>query len=155
MVSFQLTSSAFKHNTIIPKIFSCDGQDLSPPLNWTSAPEGTLSFALTCVDPDAPVGDWIHWISWDISVGSTGLSEGLNPNEQSKFMQGTNSWGRTGYSGPCPPPGHGPHRYFFSIFALDVDTLELSSKAQLKELTRAMEGHILAEAVLMGTYERK
>ncbi len=155
MDSFQLTSTAFIEGATIPTRYSCEGRDSSPPLAWSGVPEGTKSFALTCVDPDAPVGDWIHWIAWNIPAEITSLGEGINPKDQKSFTQGTNSWGRTGYGGPCPPRGHGAHRYYFTLYALDIANLDLSPSVHLPELQKALGGHLLAKASLMGRYERK
>jgi len=155
MDSFQLTSSAFTEGAYIPARYSCEGQDSSPPLAWAGAPEGTQSYALTCVDPDAPVGDWIHWIAWNIPAEITSLGEGIESKDQKSFTQGTNSWGRTGYGGPCPPRGHGPHRYYFTLYALDIASLDLSAAVHLPELQSALSSHVLAKTSLMGRYERK
>ncbi|RMF07383.1 MAG: YbhB/YbcL family Raf kinase inhibitor-like protein [Candidatus Neomarinimicrobiota bacterium] len=149
-----LQSPAFDDGQPIPTEYSCEGKDRSPELTWKDVPAGTRSLALTCVDPDAPMGDWIHWIAWNISPSQSSLPAGMDPVDQTRFTQGTNSWGRTGYGGPCPPPGHGTHHYYFTLFALDVDTLHLDSGARLPDLQALMEGHILAKATLMGTYER-
>ncbi len=117
-------------------------------------PDKTKYFALTCIDPDAPMGDWIHWIAWNIPGAWETMPLNINYEDQSQFTQGTNSWGRTGYGGPCPPIGHGPHRYFFTLYALDKE-IDLDSSAPIEDLLQAIENHILAKAVLMGKYERK
>jgi Raf kinase inhibitor-like YbhB/YbcL family protein len=148
-----LNSDVFTNGALIPVEFTCEGEDVSPYLEWSDAPQNVKSFALTCVDPDAPMGDWIHWIAWNIPAGWSALEKGINPEDQSFFTQGTNSWGLTGYGGPCPPVGHGPHRYYFSFHALDT-VLELESSATIKELQKAINGHVLATGVIMGKYER-
>jgi Raf kinase inhibitor-like YbhB/YbcL family protein len=149
-----LMSKGFKNGEAIPKTYSCEGDDLSPELEWTGAPKGTGSFALICDDPDAPSGTWVHWVVWNIPKDFDSLQRGIL--KASKFgsgiMQGRNSWPQTGYDGPCPPPGK-PHRYFFKLYALD-SILSLKESATKEELLSAMKGHILAEAELMGTYRR-
>lgn len=154
-IHMQLSSPAFKMGEFIPRQYSCEGEDSSPPLSWEGAPAGTRSYALTCVDPDAPMGDWVHWVVWDIPGDSTSLPENIPSQEQTLLHQGVNSWGRVGYGGPCPPPGHGPHRYFFTLYALDVAELPLKMNADRRALEKAIRGHILAQAQLMGRYERK
>lgn len=154
MNKMQLSSDVFTHETLIPSEYSCEGKDSSPSLKWDDVPNETKSFVLTCVDPDAPMGDWIHWIVWNIPADWISLPKNISPEDQSQFTQGINSWGRTGYGGPCPPVGHGPHRYYFTIYALDKE-LSLDSSAQLDELLQVMENHIIGKGILMGKYERK
>ena len=154
MNKMQLSSDAFTHEALIPSEYSCEGEDLSPLLKWANIPNGTMSFALTCVDPDAPMGNWIHWLAWNIPAEWESLPKDISPDDQSKFTQGTNSWGRTGYGGPCPPVDHGTHRYYFTIYALDKE-LSLDSSAHLDDLLQAVENHILGKSILMGKYERK
>lgn len=149
----KISSDAFTNGALIPSDYSCEGDDLSPVLNWSDIPEKTKSFALTCVDPDAPMGDWIHWIAWNIPAKWTSLPKGIDAKDQSQFIQGTNSWGKTGYGGPCPPIGHGPHRYYFTLFALDTE-LKLDTSAKLNDLLKTIDKHIIGKAVLMGKYER-
>ncbi len=155
MSTFRLSSTAFNNGETIPAVYSCEGRDISPPLTWSGVPEGVKSFALICVDPDAPVGDWIHWIAWNIPATKTGLKDSIPADEQTELTQGMNSWRRTGYGGPCPPGGHGPHRYYFTLYALDVDRLDLDMNAQLGDLKEAMKGHLIGTATLMGRYERQ
>ena len=152
--AFELVSSAFKNGEYIPGEYSCKGKDISPPLEWTGMPEGTRSFALICDDPDAPVGTWIHWVIFNLPAEKTGLEENLSGQNRLSdgALQGKNSWGKLGYGGPCPPPGK-PHRYFFKLYALDT-MLDLKSGATKQELLKAMEGHVLAEAELMGLFKR-
>jgi len=149
----KLSSDAFTNGALIPSEYSCEGNDLSPVLIWSDIPEKTKSFALTCVDPDAPMGDWIHWIAWNIPADWTSLPKGIDPEDQSQFAQGTNSWGKIGYGGPCPPLGHGPHRYYFTLYALDTE-LKLDISAELNDLLKTIDKHIIDNAVTMGKYER-
>ncbi len=146
---FALSSAAFAEGEIIPTRHTCDGANVSPPLEWLEAPAGTRSFALTCLDPDAPSGTFVHWLAWDILAGDSSLAEGARPP-----VEGTTSANRVGYTGPCPPRGGGFHRYFFTLYALDLETLSLPSSTRRTALEAALEGHILATAVVMGRYQR-
>lgn len=149
-------TNAFKPSEAIPQKFTCDGVDVSPDLTWEGAPKETRSFALICDDPDAPVGIFNHWVLYGLPPTTTGLPENLPKKDEldsPKCKQGTNDFGRVGYGGPCPPRGS-RHRYFFKIYALDTE-IQLSPKAQKRDLEAAIKGHILAHAELMGTYERK
>lgn len=150
----KLSSSAFVEGGLIPKTYTCDGVDISPPLSWSDVPAGAKSLALICDDPDAPVGTWVHWVAFNLPPTVTGLPEGLRAEKQlpAGGVQGTNSWKRVGYGGPCPPSG--VHRYFFKLYALDT-TLSLGNQATAKELLAAMKGHVLAEAETMGRYKRQ
>lgn len=153
--TLELTSRAFNAGQTIPDQYTCQGDNASPPLSWGRGPDGTKSYALIMDDPDAPAGTWIHWVAWNIT--GTGLDENesqqaLVEAEVGGMQQGSNSWKKPGYGGPCPPPGK-PHRYFFRLYALD-DTLDLAGGATRDDLERAMDGHILAEGELMGTYAR-
>jgi Raf kinase inhibitor-like YbhB/YbcL family protein len=153
-MSFQLTSTAFATGQPIPARYSCLGQDVSPPLAWTDPPQGTQSFALIADDPDAPVGTWVHWVLYNLPADSLGLPEDV-PSEDTLAdgsRHGQNSWGRVGYGGPCPPSG--THRYFFGLYALDTQ-LDLPVGKDKKQLLKAMEGHVLAQAELMGTFTRR
>ncbi len=149
----QVESAAFTEGGMIPKKYTCDGQDISPPLSWSGAPEGTKSLALISDDPDAPVGTWVHWVMYDIPADVSGLPENVPPNEklENGAVQGTSSFGRIGYGGPCPPGG--THRYYFKLYALDT-MLNLSPGAKKEAVLEAMEGHILAQGELMGRYKR-
>ena len=149
----QLTSTVFAQGQSIPRKYTCDGQDISPPLTWRAAPANTQSFALVMDDPDAPVGVWDHWLIFNIPAAANGLAENVLPEPRlpDGSVQGTNSWGRVGYGGPCPPRGQ--HRYFFRLYALDT-TLNLGPETRKKQLLEAMQGHILAQAELMGVYAR-
>jgi Raf kinase inhibitor-like YbhB/YbcL family protein len=150
---FRLESPAFAEGATIPKLHTCEGADLSPALEWSGEPEGTKSFALIVDDPDAPVGVWNHWLLWDIPASTRALAQGFKAGQAGE--SGTNDFGRLGYGGPCPPKGHGPHRYFFKLMALDVPSLGLRRGARRAELDRTLGGHVLAEAQRMGRYERK
>jgi hypothetical protein len=157
----QMTSSAFDHDQRIPKKYTGEGQDVSPPLSWSGLPEQTGSIALVCDDPDAPTPQpWVHWAIYNIPADATGLPEGVPPDPEldnpAGARQGENSWdeGQTiGYRGPMPPPGHGTHHYHFRLYALD-GPVELEPGATKEALREAMSGHILAEIVLTGTYSR-
>jgi Raf kinase inhibitor-like YbhB/YbcL family protein len=154
----KLSSSAFKPKGSIPKENACDGADVSPALSWSGAPKGTASFALIMEDPDAPAGVWVHWVVYDIPAGEKGLAaaapkaDALPDGARHGLAWGVNAFDRVGYSGPCPPPGK-PHRYVFTLFALDKK-LNLPARKPKPELVKAMEGHILAQAELIGLYGR-
>lgn len=150
----QITSSAFREGEAIPRKYTCDGEDVSPPLSWSGAPEGTESFALIVDDPDAPVGTWVHWVIYDLPAGVTSLPEGVEAVERPHVggINGITDFRRLGYGGPCPPSG--THRYFFKLYALDT-VMDLPPGSTKKKLLLAMEGHILAEAQLMGTYSQQ
>ena len=149
---FQLTTASFPPNGTIPKKFTCDGQDVSPALQWSGAPHNTKAYALIVEDPDAPAGTWTHWLIWNI--GSSALPEAVpgQPLTPDGASQGINDFGKAGYNGPCPPPGK-PHRYFFKLFALDA-ALELKAGSNRKELEAALQGHILHQTQVMGRYGR-
>ena len=152
-IMITLFSPAFKDGGKIPAKYTCKGENVSPQLSWPPPPQGTKSFAIVCNDPDAPSGNWLHWIIFNIPAASRGLEEGV-PKASSLddgSMQGMNDSKGLGYDGPCPPSG--THRYFFSIYALD-SMLELEAGASLNQLNGAMKGHILAEGSLMGTFSR-
>lgn len=153
-LAMDLHGPSFSHRGIIPKRYTCDGEDLSPALNWSGIPQGTRSFALIVDDPDAPMGTWVHWVIYGLPATLDGLPEGV-PRTESLLqggIQGKNDFGRVGYGGPCPPPGP-PHRYFFRLYALDVE-LMLPPGATKAQLLKAMKGHVLEEAHLMGKYGR-
>ena len=142
----KLSSVAFQHQKSIPSKYTCDDSDVSPPLQISGVPPNAKSLALVMDDPDAPMGTWDHLVMWNLSP-DTEIKEGTLP----KGTVGKNSWGKTNYGGPCPPSG--THRYFFKLYALDT-VLNLPAGSTKKQLKAAMKGHILAEAVLMGTYQR-
>jgi hypothetical protein len=150
----ELKTTSFTPGGFIPKRFTCEAEDVSPALAWTDPPAGTQSFAIIEDDPDAPSGTFVHWLVFDLPAAYRRLPEALSGNDQlpGGGRQGTNGFSRIGYSGPCPPPGR-PHRYFIRLYALDA-TLNLRPGARRKELDAAMQGHILAQAELMGRYQR-
>jgi Raf kinase inhibitor-like YbhB/YbcL family protein len=149
-MTLTLTSTAFADGKAIPDQYSCWGEGVSPPLQWSEAPAGTKSFALIVDDPDAPSGTYVHWVIYNIPSSSTGLAQGVAPDAKlpDGSLQGTNSSRRMGFTSPCPPSG--THRYYFKLHALDV-TLDLASGASKDQLLRAMQGHVLAQGQLMGT----
>lgn len=149
-----LTSTSFASGGNIPKKYTCDADDNSPALSWSGAPQGTKSFALIADDPDAPVGTWTHWLLYDLPATTTSLPENVSKVEEPPIggRQGRNDFRKTGYGGPCPPPGK-PHRYFFKLYALD-QTMNLKAGASKKELEQVMRTHILAQAELVGKYGR-
>lgn len=151
-MAFQLIVGGFAEGASIPQLFTCDGADISPALEWSGAPEATRSFALIMDDPDAPRGTWNHWLLYDISAGVHSLAQGTKPGTVGR--SGTNDFGRPGYGGPCPPRGHGRHRYFFKLLALDVDSLKLPAGAKRGDIDRAVAGHILGSTQYFGVYER-
>ncbi len=148
-----MTSPVFEEGAAIPGKYTCDGVNVSPPLSWTSVPEGAESLALIFDDPDAPFRTWVHWVIFNLPVDSGGLPENVPPDEKLKngAKQGTNDFRRIGYGGPCPPGG--THRYFFKLYALDK-ILDLDAGANKKQLIKAIKGHILAESQLVGRYTR-
>jgi len=152
-MAFRLMIGAFKDEETIPRLHTCDGADVSPTLEWDGAPDSTKSFALIVDDPDAPVGVWNHWLLWDIPASTHVLAQGFKPGAAGE--SGTNDFGKAGYGGPCPPRGHGPHRYFFKLFAVDVPCLGLAAGSKRDGLNRALSGHVIAEARHMGQYERR
>lgn len=146
---FRLTSTAFEDGGAIPRRFSCDGDNVSPDLAWDGAPDGTRAMVLTVIDPDAR--DFVHWLVYDMTgTPSGGLPLGVSASPDAP-PQGTNSFGKRGYGGPCPPSG--THRYRFTLSALDA-VLELTGTPRIDALEAAMTGHVLAEATLTGTYHR-
>jgi hypothetical protein len=157
-MSLTLKSAAFAPDGAIPSRYTCEGEDVSPPLAWSGAPAGTRSLALIVDDPDAPdpaapKTTWVHWVLYDIPAHAGGLYEDVDPAKlPDGTREGVNDWGRTGYGGPCPPIGR--HRYFHKLYALDtvLGDLHRPKKAALE---KAMKGHVLAEAVLVGTYQKK
>lgn len=153
-MTIQLTSKSFQAGATIPKPFTGDGADLSPPLQWSKPPAGTESIALICDDPDAPRGTWVHWVLFNLPSATHELEEGISTDAtlSNGAKQGTNDFGNLGYGGPAPPKGK-PHRYFFKLYALSKK-LDLASGATKSELEAAMKGHVLAEAKLMGIYQR-
>jgi Raf kinase inhibitor-like YbhB/YbcL family protein len=152
-MDFSISSPAFVYGALIPQEYSCDSTDLSPELKISSPPAGTLSFALINDDPDAPGGCWTHWVVYDLPKATETIPKGGPLPEGAK--EGQNDFGNIGYGGPCPPRGHGPHRYFFKLYALDVETIGLGPNASKSSVEDAIKPHILGEAQIMGTFERK
>lgn len=151
----QLASSSFAAGATIPQRFTCDGDNVSPPLNWSGAPAGTRSFALLCDDPDAPARTWHHWAMYDIAADRAALAEGAASGSGTDgFRQATNDFRRPGYGGPCPPHRHGPHHYHFRLLALSTDHLAFGHTPSCQEVEREARQHLLAEAILVGVYER-
>jgi Raf kinase inhibitor-like YbhB/YbcL family protein len=150
----EITSSAFEEGQMIPKKYTCDDVDISPPIKLANVPEGAKTIALICDDPDAPVGTWVHWVLFNLPANITELPEKVPPDEvlSNGAKQGTSDFGRIGYGGPCPPSG--THRYYFKVYSLDKE-LDLKPGATKAELLKAMEGHIVAEGQLMGKYKRQ
>ena len=157
-MSLTIESTAFKNNERVPTRFSGDGEDVSPQLSWSGAPDGTAELALIMDDPDAPTAEpWVHWVVYKIPADTTALRENVAKTETlsdpAGAMQGNNSWGKIGYGGPAPPRGHGVHHYHFKVYALD-QALSVSPGLTKNQLLSAMKGHIVAEAELVGTYQR-
>ena len=154
LVTFEVRSVAFEHDSLIPREYTCDGEDISPALTWSGVPDGAKSLALVCDDPDAPSGVWVHWVLCGIPPDRDSLPAAV-PRENEVLggiLHGMTSFRRVGYGGPCPPEGK-PHRYFFRLYALDAE-LELEAGRTKEELLAAMEGHVLAQGELMGRYGR-
>ena len=156
-MTFLLTSPAFKNDERIPKPYTGEGADTSPPLEWGHPPAATKSFALLCDDPDAPAGTWDHWVLWNLPGEQRKLPENVAKVDTLPDLggarQGKNSWPKIGYNGPMPPKGHGTHHYNFVLYALDAP-LDLKAGADKKALLAAMKGHVLGQARLTGTYSR-
>ncbi len=153
LMGLGLSSAAFRPGGAIPEAYTCEGRDISPPLAWGEPPAGTKSFALISDDPDAPMGTWVHWVLYNLPPQARQLPEAFPTSSElaDGTRQGTTDFGRTGYGGPCPPSG--THRYFFKLYALDA-ALDLAPGAGKADLERAMAGHIIAQAELMGTYRK-
>jgi Raf kinase inhibitor-like YbhB/YbcL family protein len=154
-MKLHLASTAFAEGRPIPEKHAFENRDLSPALQWSGVPPAAKSLALICDDPDAPMGTWVHWVIYNLPPDIAGLSEGVpkSPELPDGAKQGVNDYKRTGYGGPCPPPGQ-PHRYFFKLYALDAK-LELKPGLTKPDLLKAMAGRVLAEGQLMGTFQRK
>jgi Raf kinase inhibitor-like YbhB/YbcL family protein len=154
MKNVELKSTAFANGEAIPKQHTGDGENVSPPLSWSTAPEGTKSWAMVCDDPDAPVGTWVHWVIFNLPPNTRELSERVPTGEKlaSGAMQGKNDFGKHGYGGPAPPKGK-PHRYFFKLYALDT-LVDLKPGATKAQLLKAADGHVLGHGELMGKYQR-
>ena len=152
-MAFTLSSPSFAEGELIPVKHTCDGEDEAPPLRWQDAP-AAQSFVLIMDDPDAPGGTFTHWVLFDIPGNQRELPVGLS-NVGALGTPGLNDFSRTGYGGPCPPRGGGPHRYFFTLSALDIPTLQLQPEASRRDVETMMRGHVVGQARLMGRYERK
>ena len=152
-VGLKVTSTAFNEGQPIPKQYTCDGINISPPLEWSGVPKTAKTIAIICDDPDAPAGTWVHWVLYNLPADKIGLIENTPATEilPGGGLQGTNDFKKIGYGGPCPPSG--THRYFFKLYALDAE-LSLKSGATKADLEKAMEGHIVSQGRLMGTYRR-
>lgn len=152
-MTINVSSPNFTQGQAIPAKYSCQGQELSPPLSWKGLPAETKSLALIMDDPDAPGGTWVHWVLYNLPPDSGGLPEGVSPSGDGPggSKQGKNSWNKQGYGGPCPPGG--VHRYFFKIYALDT-TLGLKAGATKQQVLQAMQGHIIGQGELMGTFRK-
>jgi Raf kinase inhibitor-like YbhB/YbcL family protein len=153
IMELKVTSPAFKNGEMIPKKYTCDGEEMSPPLEWSEAPAGTKGIALISDDPDAPMGTWVHWVIFNMPPDTKKLPENVPhaPTLDNGAKQGIDDSGKIGYGGPCPPSG--THRYYFKVYALDK-MLDLKPGATKKDLLKAMEGHIIAQGELMGRYKR-
>ncbi|NPB05291.1 MAG: YbhB/YbcL family Raf kinase inhibitor-like protein [Aquificae bacterium] len=151
----KISSPAFENGGTIPQTFTCDGKNESPPLVFSEIPEGTKSLVLIMHDPDAPAGDFTHWLVYSIPPTVKGLPRNLpkKPVLEKGILQGVNDFGFVGYGGPCPPPWDGPHRYYFELYALDYEP-NLKPGATREEVERALEGHVIENATLMGRYKR-
>ncbi len=154
ILELTLTSAAFVMGAALPIRHTGFAEDLSPPLAWSAAPSGTVSFVVICDDPDAPAGDWVHWVLFNLPADTRELKEGIPPHQRLKngAIQGLNDFGTVGWRGPLPPPGK-PHRYVFKVYALDK-RLVLGLSARKKDVEKAMAGHILAQGSLIGTFQR-
>ncbi|KAA0249457.1 MAG: YbhB/YbcL family Raf kinase inhibitor-like protein [Candidatus Jettenia sp.] len=153
-MKIEIKSPAFEEGSMIPQKYTCDGEDFSPPLSWSSVPGGTKSLALICDDPDAPMGTWVHWVLFNLPANVQELSENI-PHQKTLgngAKQGTTDFKKIGYGGPCPPGG--THRYYFKFYALDTE-INLDAGITKQQLLKAMEGHIIAEGQLMGKYKRQ
>lgn len=152
----KVESPSFKDGDVIPKKYTCDGENISPPLIWLGYPKEAKSFVLIVDDPDAPVGTFTHWVVYDIPISETSLKENFPKDGQvGSVKQGRNDFGKIGYGGPCPPKGHGYHRYFFRIYALNVESLGLHPGATRKQVESKMRGYILSEGYTVGRYKRE
>jgi Raf kinase inhibitor-like YbhB/YbcL family protein len=153
-MEIKVTSASFTEEGMIPRQYTCDGNDVSPPLSWSGVPDEAKSIALICDDPDAPVGTWVHWVLFNLPPRTDGLDEGVPSSKTLKngAKHGTNDFRKFGYGGPCPPGG--THRYYFKVYALDT-LLDLDPGITKADLLKAMKGHILAEGQLMGRYKRQ
>ena len=154
-MTVSLASPAFEADQRVPDRFTCEGGNVSPPLTWSGAPPETRSFVLICSDPDAPAGTWYHWAVFDLPAERRSLEEGFPTDGRiGVIRQAVNDFGRTGYGGPCPPPGHGVHHYHFRLAALDVETLTVAASPDCRDVEREMMQHLVDETTLIGTFSR-
>ncbi|PVE21280.1 YbhB/YbcL family Raf kinase inhibitor-like protein [Microvirga sp. KLBC 81] len=153
-MAFTVTSSAFKQGEVIPTRYTRDGENVSPPLEWRGAPPGTRSFMVLVEDPDAPSGMFRHWAMYNIPADEKGLPEGASSHRPSGAGEGVNGFGKARYDGPQPPKGHGPHHYHFRLAALDIPQLNILASAKAEDIWTEAMPHIIAEAELVGVYER-
>ena len=151
-MSFRVTVKGFDEGGAVPKRFTCDGEDTSPGLEWSGEPGGTQSFALIVDDPDAPAGTWTHWLLWDIPAHVHALPEGFRPGTTGS--SGKNDFGKPGYGGPCPPKGS-PHRYYFTLYAVDRPALGVPRDARRGDLDKALNGRVIGKTQFMGRYGRQ
>ena len=151
LTKFDITSTDFEDGQRIPQVHTCDGADQSPALSWDEPPPGTKSFALIMDDPDAPNGTFTHWAVYNIPTNASGIARG----QGGQFPEAVNDFGNTGYGGPCPPKGHGTHRYRFKLYALDVEGLTVAANATVAQVEQEAQRHQIAVAQITGTYERK
>jgi Raf kinase inhibitor-like YbhB/YbcL family protein len=155
VAQFALSSQDIADGQPIAQVHTCDGANQSPQLSWPEAPPGTRSFALVMDDPDAPNGTFRHWAVFNMPDTRTAIERGEgNGPSNTNFVQATNDFGKSGYGGPCPPRGHGPHRYRFKLYALDVDGLKLPPDANVEQVEQEAQRHVIAKAQITGTYER-
>ncbi len=157
-MSIQVTSPAFEHGKPIPRKYTGEGEDISPPLGWSGLPKGTKELVLICDDPDAPRPEpWVHWVIYNIPADVEGLPEAVPTTPRLEnppgALQGVNSWPKSGYGGPMPPRGHGVHHYHFKLYALDAD-LDWQPGLDKQAVLEKIEGHVLAQGELIGTYQR-
>ncbi len=157
-MTVKVESSAIGSGQPIPRQYTGEGEDISPPLSWSGVPDGAKELALICDDPDAPTPEpWVHWVIYKIAASTPGLGPNVAttaaPDAPAGALQGVNSWGRVGYGGPMPPPGHGVHHYHFKVYALDAP-LDVKAGLDKNALLKAMSGHVMAQGELIGTYQR-
>ncbi len=151
-----VAAEAFDPGTAIPTEYTCEGENVSPAIHWEAGPGNVETWALIVDDPDAPGKTWVHWVVYNLPAGTHDLARAVAPDSTlpGDGAQGTSDFGKIGYGGPCPPPGHGPHHYHFKLYALDT-RLDLEPGATKGELLNAMKGHVLAQSETVGIYERK
>ncbi len=154
IAALQVESTAFATGDAVPRRYTCDGEDISPPLRWRGAPADTRSFAIVCKDPDAPTGTFYHWGLYNLAAEITETPERYIPRDKGRIRHAFNDFQERRYGGPCPPPGGGRHRYVFTVYALDVETLDLPERTTCRELEDALGAHQLAKGEIIASYER-